>query len=330
MKRGVLSVWIAILCLWITGVACFAEDQSESPWVYVPPVVGSVNGEDISAEEFMELWNQMLEDDTDPDRSAKLKSTEGRKRDVLEQLIIRKLLTQRADEMGIDALDSQVEQRIRQTEIQYKGGKFLDDYLRVRGMTREDYVADVRETIKVENLLNQEVYDEIIVEPDEVKDYYDAHPDEFLVPEQIRGRHILIKVAPEATEDQRKEALAAIQSAAKRIRKGEPFEEVARAVSQEPAAVRGGDMGYFSRHQMKPEFAKVAFSLDVGEVSEVFETEFGYHLIKVEDRLPPTPLSFEAVKPKVEEYVRKKKQQEAAAEYIEQLRDKAVIFRAEF
>jgi peptidyl-prolyl cis-trans isomerase C len=330
MKREFFSMVLGLMLIGIAGSWAWAEDNAEGPWDYIPPVVASVNGEDIYAEEFKELYYQVGEYERASGKAKETKSSEERKRDVLEQLIIRKLLSQKVKEMDIKLDSRQLDQRVLATEARYGGRASFEEYLESRGRTRAQYIAELEASLKVENFLEQELYSSLVVEPDEVRAYYDAHPEEFQVPEQIRGRHILIKVEPGAPEAERKDARAAIDAAAERIKSGEPFEEVAKEVSQEAAAVRGGDMGYVSKGQMKPAFEEIAFNLAVGEVSRVFETEYGYHLMKVEEKIPVSKLSFDVVRPEIEEFLRQNKQERAQVDYIEGLRERAVIFKEEF
>jgi len=119
------------------------------------------------------------------------------------------------------------------------------------------------------------------------------------------------------TEDEAKAILA-------EIKKGTDFSELAKQKSKDPgAAAEGGDLGYFTKEQMVPEFAEVAFKLEKGQVSDPVKTQFGWHIIKVEDkRAKPVP-TFEQVKDQVSTYVERK----AQADYIAKLREGAKIER---
>jgi peptidyl-prolyl cis-trans isomerase C len=129
---------------------------------------------------------------------------------------------------------------------------------------------------------------------------------------EVRARHILVATEPEAN------AILA------EIKKGTDFAELARQKSKDPgAAAEGGDLGYFSKEQMVPEFAEVAFKLDKGQLSDPVKTQFGWHIIKVEDkRTKPAP-DFAQVKDQVETFVMRK----AQADFITKLRDGAKIER---
>jgi len=130
--------------------------------------------------------------------------------------------------------------------------------------------------------------------------------------QEVRARHILVP-----TEDEAKAVLA-------EVKKGTDFAELARQKSKDPgAAAEGGDLGYFGKEQMVPEFAEVAFKLDKGQVSDPVKTQFGWHIIKVEDkRTKPVP-EFDKVKDQIETYVTRK----AQADYIHKLQETAKIER---
>lgn len=119
---------------------------------------------------------------------------------------------------------------------------------------------------------------------DEIETYYARHKDEFTRPEQVKARHILIRVGQEASEEEVRKAREQINAAAVRVEQGADFEQVAMDVSQGPSADQGGDLGWFGRDSMVPEFEKAAFGLQPGELSEPVRTKFGFHLIKVTDR----------------------------------------------
>ena len=130
--------------------------------------------------------------------------------------------------------------------------------------------------------------------------------------EEVHARHILV---PTEDEGQRR-SLAQLKS-------GADFATLAKEKSKDPGAAEGGDLGYFTKEQMVPEFAEVAFKLDKGQISDPVKTQFGWHIIKVEDkRTKPTP-TFEQVKPQIENYDRAR----AQAELVENLRKTATIER---
>ena len=129
--------------------------------------------------------------------------------------------------------------------------------------------------------------------------------------EEVHARHILVP-----TEDEAKAILAQLKG-------GADFATLAKEKSKDPGAAEGGDLGYFTKEQMVPEFSEVAFKLGKGQLSDPVKTQFGWHIIKVEDkRTRPTP-TFEQVKPQIENYVAHR----AQAEMVENLRKSATVER---
>ena len=129
--------------------------------------------------------------------------------------------------------------------------------------------------------------------------------------EEVHARHILVP-----TEDEAKAILAQLKG-------GADFAALAKEKSKDPGAAEGGDLGYFTKEQMVPEFAEVAFKLGKGQLSDPVKTQFGWHIIEVEDkRTRPTP-TFEQVKPQIENYVAHR----AQAEMVENLRKSATVER---
>jgi peptidyl-prolyl cis-trans isomerase C len=141
--------------------------------------------------------------------------------------------------------------------------------------------------------------------------------------EEVHARHILFR-APAGDEKASKEAEDKIKAVIVRLKKGEDFAKVASEVTEDPSGkANGGDLGYFTKEQMVPEFADVAFKLDKGQMSDPVKTQFGWHVIKVEDkRTKPAP-TFDEVKPQIEAYVQRK----AQAELVQKLRASAKVER---
>ena len=138
---------------------------------------------------------------------------------------------------------------------------------------------------------------------------------------EVRARHILIRAAP-GDEKADKAAEDKIKATIARLKKGEDFEKVAKEVTEDPSGkANGGDLGYFTKDQMVPEFAEAAFKLNKGDISEPVKTQFGWHVIKVEDSRVKPPPTFDEVKPQIENYVTRK----AQAELVQKLRAEAKI-----
>lgn len=216
--------------------------------------------------------------------------------------------------------------------------KFLDDLIlqellyqeAVKNkLDKDKEVAKTMERLKkkvlAQKLLEKEVIELPKVSEEDMKKYYEENKDAYKVPEQINAAHILIKVKEGATEKEDKEALAKAEDLLKKIKRGGDFSQLAKDNSDCPSKTKGGELGFFSRGQMVPEFEEAAFKLKVGEVSGIVKTQFGYHIIKVLDKKEPGQKEFAEVKDEIEQKLTKEKQKSAFDNYTKDLKAKAKI-----
>ncbi|MGJ4912081.1 peptidylprolyl isomerase [Bradyrhizobium oligotrophicum] len=147
--------------------------------------------------------------------------------------------------------------------------------------------------------------------PDAMKKVYEEAAKQIGGEQEVHARHILVE-----TEDEAKAVKA-------ELAKGADFAELAKKKSKDPGASDGGDLGFFTKEQMVPEFANVAFSLEPGKISDPVKTQFGWHVIKVEEKRSRKPPEFDQVKGQIETYVTRK----AQADYVGKLREAAKIER---
>ncbi len=175
----------------------------------------------------------------------------------------------------------------------------------------ESYIEDI-EIVKA-NLLKsyaiKKFLDSVEFDGESVKAYYEENKAEFVEPETVKASHILVS---------EEEKLAEVQSA---IEAGEDFAELAMKHSMCPSKAQGGSLGFFGRGQMVPEFEEAVFGMEVGNISEPVKTQFGYHVIKLEDKKPETQQEFEEVKEEIEGRLRLSAQSKAYTEKIEALKE---------
>ncbi len=186
--------------------------------------------------------------------------------------------------------------------------------------------AEIREQLELltadllaSEYIKKEVVAKISVSEDDMKLFYKAHQEDFKAPEMVRARHILIKVDKSASEDDKKKAKDKAEGILKRIKSGEDFAKLASEFSDDPGSkTKGGDLGLFQRGKMVPAFEEVAFSLNAGEVSDVVETRFGFHLIKVEEKKEAAIEPYDKVKEKIGEKVRAEFKKARVAEFFQE------------
>ncbi len=130
----------------------------------------------------------------------------------------------------------------------------------------------------------------------------------FTEPESIRAKHILVKIPPEATEQQIQEARKKAEDILAKLKNGADFDKIAREESQDDATrEKGGDLGFFSKGTMNPELERVAAKLDIGKLSEPVRTDQGYDILMVTEKKPEKQLEFDAVKDKIVEKLLREK-----------------------
>lgn len=181
------------------------------------------------------------------------------------------------------------------------------------GLTNDDYYKEQMENAEKQILTQMaigKVLSEIAVAESELQRYYEANKNLFQDPEKVRAKHILVSTEEEALKIKGE------------IEAGKKFEDAAVEYSSCPSKERGGDLGAFSRGQMVPEFENAAFSQEVGELSSPVKTQFGYHLIKVENKIPAQPRSFESVKDMIRGRLLQERQNMKYSWYIDQLKNK--------
>jgi peptidyl-prolyl cis-trans isomerase C len=166
--------------------------------------------------------------------------------------------------------------------------------------------------------LQKEIIDKITINDDKARSYYKDHTETFKTPEMIRARHILIKVETSATDEEKKNAKSKAEEVLAKIKKGEDFSKLASEVSDDPGTKdKGGDLDFFSKGSMVPAFEEVAFSLKPGEISGIIETEYGYHLIKMEEKKDAHIEPYENIKDKVKDQALQEMRKAAVTEFVD-------------
>jgi len=176
----------------------------------------------------------------------------------------------------------------------------------------------IKDQLLANAYLTKEIIEKVTVGDREVKDFYEKNKKVFEKPEQVRARHILIAVAQGAGDDVKAAAKKKAEEILGRIRKGEDFAKLAGEFSDDPGSKqKGGDLGFFPKNSMIPEFDKAAFALEPGGVSGVVETSFGYHIIKVEEKKKAETPPYETVKEEARRLALQTARQEQVSRFID-------------
>jgi peptidyl-prolyl cis-trans isomerase C len=289
------------------------------------PKVAIVNGSVITQKAFdqelilmkaqIEQSGQKVEDNQMP---------EFRKH-VLNQLITAELLYQESQQKGIIIPNDRSKQYFDDIKKRSPSEEAFNKELAAMKTTEEEMRLKISKALAIQELITKYLATDTTVTDDEAKALYDSRPELFKKPESIKASHILIKVAPNASQADKDEAMKKIKEIQERINKGEDFAELAKTYSQCPSAPNGGDLGYFTQGQMVKPFEDAAFSLAPGAVSNIVETQFGYHLIKAIDKKGPETVSFETAKENIKKNLSKNKSKQQLDAHIAKLMETAKI-----
>jgi len=202
---------------------------------------------------------------------------------------------------------------------------FLDDMINEqliykealrRGINREPEVKELLDEAKRKILIARLMETEVkksAVNEDKIKEFYAIHKDDFVTPLKLRASHIMVDTEAEANEVLQK------------LKDGGDFAQLAKQYSKDPSKARGGDLGYFIKGQLMPEIEEVCFKLQVGQMSDIIKTKFGYHIIKLTDRIEPRTVELSEVRDAIEKELKDKAQQKTLDDLVKNLRSKAHI-----
>lgn len=287
--------------------------------------VAKVNGVEITAAEYNEEVKRLNEIMGKMGPPGMLVSMKDR---IVDQLIDRKLLETEIQKRAIKVPDAEVDAEYgkltKQLEDAAPGG--VKAYLEKIGRTEGEMKTDVRKSLEFKALMAAE--NDIAVADADIKAFYDENKAQFDQPERVKASHILLKLDKDAPAEKVTEVeTRAKDVAAKAKAAGADFAALAREFSEGPTAPRGGDLGFFVKGQMVPEFDAAAWAMKPGEISDPVRTQFGFHIIKVDDRQAAKSMSFEDAKPLIEMKLQEPKLREAMTKTLDALKANATIER---
>jgi parvulin-like peptidyl-prolyl isomerase len=252
---------------------------------------------------------------------------------VVESLVMEKLLGDQINKAGIVITDSDVNNKLTEI-IADQPGMTLESFkamLAAQGQSFDEIKDRVKKTLGYEKLMGP-----VEVNDADAKAYYEANKEDFNKPEEVKASHILVKVAPtpESATPEQKAAAEAAKTAAKtkidgllkQVKEGADFATLAKENSDDPGLkVMGGDLGFFEKGAMVKEFADAAFATKVGQVSDVVETQYGYHIIKVTDHKTAGLTSFDIAKADIVKMLENKKKGEMFKQLVDKIKAAAKI-----
>ncbi|RME36058.1 MAG: peptidylprolyl isomerase [Gammaproteobacteria bacterium] len=242
-----------------------------------------------------------------------------------QQVVDTHLLAQEARKKGLEPDEAKVQALIEQAAAQAGGRDKLAASLAQSGMSLDRYAGILRTALLANAYVEQELMPSAEIKEGEVRAFYETNKEKFRQEETVHARHILIRAEPGADAATKEKARQKAEAIRERALKGEDFAELAKETSEGPSGPRGGDLGFFERKRMVPAFADAAFALKPGEISDVVETRFGYHVIKLEERKPAGIQPYDEVKDKLHAFLQQERVREVVSQKLEELRKQAKI-----
>ena len=289
----------------------------------LPEIVARVNGETVSKadlEKAVQNAEQRAGGPVPADQRDQIY------RGLLDRLVGYKLLLQESKTRKVAVSDADVEAQVGQLKQQFPNEEAFKQVLAQQHMTLEQLKADARQDMAVQKLLESAVADKVVVKPEDIEAFYKSNQEHFQQPERVHASHILIQVPKDADAATKAKAKAKAEDLLKQARAGKDFAALAKENSQDPgSAQNGGDLGSFGKGQMVPQFDTVAFTLKPGSISDVVETDFGYHIIKVIEKQPAGAVAFDVAKPQIQQYLENQGKQQQTETFVNSLKAKAKV-----
>jgi parvulin-like peptidyl-prolyl isomerase len=273
-------------------------------------IVAEVDEDSITVAEFTKEFFPLVEGYNTSSSPQEEEALKNLKEALLDQLIEKRLILHEAPKMGITVSDDELEEALAAIKRGYPEGGF------------EEVVPDEASLLQWKERLHQRLLIEKVfnrvsqvtspIDEKIMRKYYEKHREKFVVAEQVRVRHIVVKDRQDA------------ESILRKLKRGDPFDELARQYSIGPEAEEGGDLGFFGRGEMPEEF-DVVFSLQEGEISDIVQSPYGYHIFQVVAKRGQSESGFAEVKAQIREMIVREKEEKAFQDWLKTVKKQANI-----
>ena len=307
-KRNKIIIIVAAAVIVVMAIAAVVVFVVMGLRFDTSKTIASVNGEKIKQKQVDIYIDFLMEQNPTVDLTDDEEGLKALEANIIDSLIVVELLGKYAEENNIEVREEEIDEQINKIIENYPSESDFEEDLAGKNIGRDFLISEIRNQILRTKIFDL-VTNDISISSEEIENYYNENKEIlFKVPESIKVSHILARFSSEGgtevSEKDRKEALDKINHIKEQLDEGELFEEVAKEYSDdESSAENGGDLGYISRGQTIEEFENAAFLLDAGEVSEVIETVYGFHIIKATDYKEEYIKDFEEVKDAIESFL---------------------------
>lgn len=314
-----LSYLLLIVCLALT--ACGTKDPKDPKFT-----VATVNGTKITRAQLNDAVAEMAKR-----FGAKVETLTPEQQQMLDWQMVNELVSQEVVNSATakitdPAIAKRVDEELAKLKTNLGTEADFQAKLKEANYTEAKLRGEMKKQFSLEALVERDFAKELVLAPNAAAEFYQANPDSFNQKEMIMARHVLILAKEGGPKDLLAAAKKKAEAARKEIEGGKTFDEVAKAVSEDPGSKeRGGALPPFGRGQMVPPFEKMAFTSPVKKLSAVFQTSFGYHFLEVIEKREARVISFEEAKARIEEKLVMDKKMAATQKLVESLKAKAKI-----
>ena len=323
-------LYASFLCFFasfLTQTLVFAHSghtHEEKLRISLPGVVAKVNGQDIHNNDILRQLKKTLKNYKD--RGIPLTAEEEKitAKKLIENEIGRALLLQKGNEINAHVSDEALDRKLRKVKSSFKSDSIFEHELKNRKLTLDQYKKELKIDLLMQQVIDQEIEPKIKISEKDIQSFYEKNKEKFYMDKKARASVILVKAKRGNTKSE-KSAQEKIESILEKIKNGSTFNEMATKYSQDSLAPKGGDLGYFTKNQIFGAFSSRAFDMKVNEVSSVFKTGLGFHILKLTDLIEGKIMSLDRAKTRIEKILRKNKIGNATRNYVETLKQKSKI-----
>jgi peptidyl-prolyl cis-trans isomerase SurA len=307
-----------------------AGAHAQAKAAVVEEIIARVNNDIITMSDYQKADQQLREEVAHDCQGCPADRVQGQykdqQKDLLRGLIDQSLLVQRAKDMGISVETDLIK---RMDEVRKQNGlntlEELEKAVEASGIAWEDYKTQIRNGLLTQEVMRKEVGSRINIGNEEVKKYYDEHPQEFTRPEQVELSEIFL-----STEGKSPEEIEAVQKKAEdlhnRVVKGDEFSEIAKRYSEGSTAKdQSGDLGTYQRGQLSPQLEAVVFKMEKGQITDVTQTKTGFEILKVDNHYQSGLQPLDKVETEIMNRLYMQKMQPTMREYLAQLRQESYV-----
>ncbi len=321
MRRWIIVLFLAIP--FATILSLQGSLSAQTPPSPEQKIAAQVNGKTITYQELDNEFHartrvpfEKVQDDPDAQKVRK---------QILEQIIDEELLMREVERQKMRVTPEMVDERFKNIRDRFPSEEAFNQALNSRGVTVEKLRDNIHKGLLRQQIIDEEVSQKVSVSPEESQSFFQEHKDDYVQEEAVHARHILFRVAADASPEDDHKAKDRANAVLTKAKKGDDFARLAQEFSEGPTKEKGGDLGYFGRGKMVKPFEDAAFKLKAGEISDPVRTRFGYHIIKVEDRKEAKHLSYEEAQDQVRQKVTEEKAIALYREYIATLRAQVTV-----